>query len=210
MITLYYHRGACSTSNHFALEEAGVEYEAIEVDLKVLDDPLVIKVRALNPMAQTPVLVLDDGQVLTQNAATLSFIADLAPEKKMLPKQGTIERAQAESWLAFIASDLHPTIVEYAYASLPQNDADRAKSRRFYEERVERRLKILEDRLGVKNFILGDRYSVIDGYAVVVLGWTEPAKLSLEDYPNVRTYIARVEARPAIQRVRQIEGPIVW
>lgn len=138
MITLYYHRGACSTSNHFALEEAGVEYEAIEVDLKVLDDPLVIKVRALNPMAQTPVLVLADGQVLTQNAAILPFIADLAPEKELLPRQGTIERAHAESWLAFIASDLHPIIMEYAYASLPDNDADRAKSRRLYEDRVER------------------------------------------------------------------------
>ena len=210
MITLYYHRGACSTSNHFALEEAGVEYEAIEVDLKVLDDPLVIKVRALNPMAQTPVLVLDDGQVLTQNSATLPFIADLAPEKELLPQQGTIERAQAESWLAFIASDLHPTIIEYAYPSLPDNDADRAKSRRFYEDRVERRLKILEDRFGTRNFILGDRYSVIDGYALVVLGWSAAAKLSLEAYPNIRAYIARIEARPVIQRIREMEGPIVW
>ena len=40
VITLYYHRGACSTSNHFALEEAGIEYGAIKVDLKKLDDPL--------------------------------------------------------------------------------------------------------------------------------------------------------------------------
>ena len=41
-------------------------------------------------MAQTPVLVLDDGQVLTQNAATLPFIADLAPDKELLPQQGTL------------------------------------------------------------------------------------------------------------------------
>jgi glutathione S-transferase len=210
MITLYYHRGACSTSNHFALEEAGVAYEAIEVDLKMLDDPLVIKVRALNPMAQTPVLVLDDGQVLTQNAATLPFIADLAPEKELLPRQDTIERAQAESWLAFIASDLHPTIIEYAYASLPDNDADKVNSRQFYEDRVGRRLKILEERLASRDFVLGDRYSVIDGYALIVLGWSEPAKLSLAAYPNIRAYMARIEARPLIQRVRQIEGPIVW
>lgn len=210
MITLYYHRGACSTSNHFALEEAGIEYEAIEVDLKKLDDPLVQKVRALNPMAQTPVLVLDDGQVLTQNAATLPFIADLAPEKELLPRQGTFERAQAESWMAFVASDLHPTIIEYAYAALPDNDADKAKARQFYEDRAGRRLKILEDRLASNAFILGDRYSVIDGYALIVLNWSEPAKLSLEAYSNIRAYMARIEARPAVQRVRQIEGPITW
>lgn len=210
MITLYYHRGACSTSNHFALEEAGVEYEAIEVDLKASDDPLAIKVRALNPMAQTPVLVLDDGQVLTQNAATLPFIADLAPQKALLPTRGTTERAQAESWLSFIASDLHPTIIEYVYASLPDNEADRATSRQFYEARVDRRLKVLEERFASNDFILGDVYSVIDGYALIVLGWSEPAQLSLETYPNVRAFLARVEARPAIQHVRQIEGPIVW
>ena len=91
MITLYYHVGACSTANHFALEEAGVEYEAIPVNLRALDDPLAIKVRALNPMAQTPTIILDDGMVLTQNAATLPFIADLAPEKRLFPSAGTTE-----------------------------------------------------------------------------------------------------------------------
>lgn len=181
------------------LEEAGVEYEAIEVDLKASDDPLSIKVRALNPMAQTPVLVMDGGQVRTQNAATLPFIADLAPQKGLLPERSTIERAQAESWLAVIASDLHPTIIEYAYASLPENDADRAKSRRFYEDRIDRRFKVPEDRLVSNEFILGDVFSVIDGYAVIVLGWSEPAKLSLESYPNIQSFMARVEARPAIQ-----------
>ncbi|UAJ10547.1 glutathione S-transferase family protein [Glacieibacterium megasporae] len=210
MIKLYYHRGACSTSNHIALEEAGIEYEAFEVDLKASEDPLTILVRALNPMAQTPVLVLDGGQVLTQNVATLPFIADLAPRVGLLPERGTIERAQAESWLAFVASDLHPTIVEYAYISLSDDVAERARSRRFYESRVDRRLKILENRFASEDFILGDAYSVIDGYALVVLGWSEPAKLSLAPYPNVRAYMARIEARSAVRSVRQKEGPIVW
>ena len=210
MITLYYHRGACSTSNHFALEETGVEYEAIEVDLAARDDPLAIEVRALNPMAQTPVLVLDDGQVLTQNAATLPFIADLAPQQALMPPRGTVERAQAESWLAFIASDLHPTIIEYPYASLPDSEADQANVRKFFQDRVGRRFKVLEDRLASGNFILGDRYSVIDGYALVVLKWSQPAKLSLEGYPNIQAYMSRIEARPAVRHVREVEGPIVW
>lgn len=97
MITLYYHRGACSTSNHFALEEAGIDYQAIEVHLDRLDDPIAIKVRELNPMAMTPVLVLEDGTVLTQNAATLAYIADLVPEKNyFLPEaQSTGYRLKA-------------------------------------------------------------------------------------------------------------------
>mgnify|MGYP001218788380 CR=1 FL=1 len=210
MITLYYHRGACSTSNHFALEEAGVDYQAIEVHLDRLDDPVAIKVRELNPMAMTPVLVLEDGTVLTQNAATLAYIADLVPEKKLLPARNTIERAQAESWLSFVASDLHPTLIEYIYKALPAAEDEKEKTKALYDKRVARRLKVLEDRLADREYILGDQYSVIDGYALIVLNWSVPAQVALDPYPNIRAYMKRLEARPAIRRVREAEGRINW
>ncbi len=210
MITLYYHRGACSTSNHFALEEAGVDYRAIEAHLDRRDDPAAIKVRELNPMAMTPVLVLEDGTVLTQNAATLAYIADLVPEKKLLPARNTIDRAQAESWLSFIASDLHPTLIEYIYKALPATEEEKEKTKALYDKRVARRLKVLEDRLAERDYILGDQYSVIDGYALIVLNWSVPAQVALDPYPNIRAYMERLEARPAIRRVREAEGQISW
>ena len=210
MITLYYHRGACSTSNHFALEDAGLAYEAIEVHLDREDDSIAQKVRALNPMAMTPVLVLEDGDVLTQNAATLSYIADLAPEKALLPKPGTRERAHADSWMAFVASDLHPVIIEYIYKGFGATETERARLVDFYEGRVARRLKVLEARLADHRYILGDDYSVIDGYALIVLNWSLPAKLSLDAYPNICGYMERLEARPSIRKVREVEGPINW
>lgn len=210
MITLYYHRGACSTSNHFALEEAGVGYQAIEVHLDRPADPIAMHVRELNPMAMTPVLVLEDGTVLTQNAATLAYIADLVPEKKLLPARGTIDRAQAEGWLSFVAADLHPTMIEYIYKALPATKEEKEKTEALYNERVARRLKVLEDRLSERDFILSDQYSVIDGYALIVLNWSVPAQVALDPYPNIRAYMKRLEARPAIRRVREAEGQINW
>jgi glutathione S-transferase len=210
MITLYYHRGACSTANHFALEEAGVEYDAIEVDLRAVEDPLTIKVRALNPMAQTPTIVLDDGTVLTQNAATLPFIADLVPEKKLFPKRGTMERVLAEGWLSFVASDLHPRMVEVSWVWAVEDEQMQGQLRKFYEGRVARPLQTLNDRLEGQDFILGDRYSVIDGYALIALGWSVPCALSLDAYPNILAFMARVEARPVIRHVRQLEGDLDW
>lgn len=209
MMTLYYHRGACSTSNHFALEEAGVNYQAIEVHLDRPDDPIAIKVRALNPMAMTPVLVLADGTVLTQNTATLAYIADLVPEKKLLPARNTIDRAQAEGWLSFIASDLHPTFIEYIYKALVDTEEAKERTKALYDSRVARRLKVLEDRLAEREYVLGN-YSVIDGYALIVLNWSVPAQVSLDPYPNIRAYMERLEARPAIRRVREVEGQISW
>ncbi|WP_274426308.1 glutathione S-transferase family protein [Chelativorans sp. YIM 93263] len=210
MITLYYKPGACSTANHFALEEAGVEYEAIRVNLSDLDDPLSDKVRKLNPMAMTPTIVLDDGTVLTQNAATLPFIADLAPEKNLFPARGTIERVLAESWLSFIASDLHPRMVEIVWVWAEENDAAKAKLRTFYDDRVALPLKVLKDRLADRPFILGDQYSVIDGYALIVLDWSVLGDLSLEDYPNILAFMERVASLPVIQHVRRLEGPLDW
>lgn len=209
VITLYYHRGACSTANHFALEEIGVDYEAIEVNLKARDDPLAIKVRGLNPMAMTPVLVVDDSSVITQNTATLPFIADLAPGT-LFPARDAVDRPEAEAWLGFVASDLHPRMVEAYWVWSEEDEAVRARLRATYESRVALPLSHLDERLTGRDFILGDRYSVIDGYAVVALGWSVPCDVSLEPYSNVRAYIERVEERPAIQRVRQAEGPLDW
>jgi glutathione S-transferase len=210
MITLYYHRGACSTANHFALEESGVAYQAIEVNLRAKNDPLTEQVRALNPMGMTPVLVLSDGTVLTQNSATLPFIADLAPSRKLLPERGTRERHEAEQWLGFIASDLHPRMVEVAWIWAEKDDAIQARLRAYYDERVSLPLRVLENHLTDRQFILGEAYSVIDAYAVVALGWSVPCQVSLDPYPNIRALIARVEARPVIRHVRQIEGPLDW
>ena len=158
----------------------------------------------------TPVLVLEDGTILTQNAATLAYIADLVPEKELLPPRNTIDRALAEGWLSFIASDLHPTIIEYIYKALPAIEAEKEKTKALYDQRVARRLKVLEDRLAERDYILGDRYSVIDGYALIVLNWSVPAQVALDPYPNIRAYMERLEARPAIRRVREAEGQINW
>ncbi len=174
------------------------------------DDPIAQKVRKLNPMAMTPVLVLEDGEVLTQNAATLAYIADLVPEKGLMPRPGTRERAQAEIWMSFVASDLHPVIIEYIYKGFGETDAERARLLGLYEGRVARRLKVLEERLAGRPYILGCDYSVIDGYALIVLNWSVPAGLSLETYPNILRYMEKLEARPSIRKVREAEGTIRW
>src|SRR3954464_7385082 len=91
---LYYSAGSCSTSCHITLEESGLKYEAIEVDWDNKSDPNISVVTKLNPLGTLPILVTDDGNQLDQNLAIHTYIADLAPDKKLLPKVGTFERAQ--------------------------------------------------------------------------------------------------------------------
>lgn len=205
---LYYHAGACSTSNLIALEEAELSYEAIPVDLSDPHSPATAHVKELNAMAQLPVLVLDDGTVLTQNVAILPYIADLAPEKSLFPPRGRLERVQAESWLSFIAADLHTAFAtEYAWTLIwDRNSPEWENAQQFWMQRLDRRLKVLDDRLAHHDFIAGSSFTVIDAYALIVLNWAEPTGFSISSYENIMRYLKRLNERPAVQRVMKREG----
>ena len=205
---LYYHAGACSTSNLIALEEAELSYEAIPVDLTDSLSPITARVKKLNPMVQLPILELDDGTALTQNVAILPYIADLAPEKSLFPPQGRFERVQAESWLSFIAADLHTAFAtEYAWTLIwEKNSPEWEKAHSFWMQRLDRRLKVLDERLTRHDFIAGAGFTVIDAYALIVLNWAQPTGFSLSSYENIVRYLKRLNARPAIQRVMKREG----
>src|SRR5690606_12676593 len=105
---------------------------------------------------------------------------------------------------------LHPTIIEYIYKALAETEEEKEKTKALYDKRVARRLKVLEDRLAERAYVLDHQYSVIDGYALIVLNWSVPAQAVLDPYPHIRAYMERLEARPAIRRVREAEGPISW
>ena len=105
---LYYSPGACSLAPHIALEEAGLPYEAIEVDLK---SHTVKKTNEdfykINPKGYVPALKLDDGALITEVAVTLQYIGDLKAEAKLLPAPGSLYRFRCQEWLNFIATELH-------------------------------------------------------------------------------------------------------
>src|SRR5262245_41287092 len=96
---LYYSPGACSLAAHIALQEAGIKFEAEQVDLKThkLEDGSSFY--DINPKGYVPALRLDEGALLTENIAVLSYIADQAPA---LSPQGPLGRYRLLEALAFI------------------------------------------------------------------------------------------------------------
>src|SRR6266403_4975143 len=99
MHKLFYSPLACSLSCHIALEEAGLPYEAVEVNTKQQAN-LTQSYRKINPLGKVPALAIE-GRILTEAAAILSYIADRVPEKELLPPAGTLKRAIAHEWLNF-------------------------------------------------------------------------------------------------------------
>ena len=206
---LYYSAGSCSTSCHISLEESGLKYEAIEVDWDNPSDPNIAVVTKLNPLGTLPIFITDEGKQLDQNVAIHTYIADRAPDKKLMPPAGTVERAEALNWLAFVNSDLHKSIG--ALFSLPAIAKDKNIQevvRHYMVGRANEYLKYMDTRLEGRDYFMGQQFTPADAYAFVVVGWTQWLDIPLTPFPNVQKHLVRVAMRPAVAKVLKAEGLI--
>jgi glutathione S-transferase len=106
-LTLYYTPGACSLSPHIALREADLVFQLVRVDLKHKKLADGGDWLAVNPKGYVPALRLADGELLTEGAVLVQYIADQRPDAHLLPRAGTFERYRQLEWLNFIATELH-------------------------------------------------------------------------------------------------------
>jgi len=203
---LYYAPTTGATAVHIVLEESGLLYEAIKVNFRDLSDPTTIEFRALNPMAHLPVLVLEDGTVVTQIVAILNLIAERAPEQHLMPSQGTLAYTETLRWLSFLAADVHTAFAtDFAWTAIWDNDESRQKARAFWLERLHRRLAIIDEQLAKKQFLTG-AYSVADPYLLVIMGWAPPTELPIQPYPHITRFLDEMYARPTVRAIYALEG----
>jgi glutathione S-transferase len=204
---LYYSAGSCSTSCHISLEEAGLKYEAIEVDFDNPSDPNLELTQKLNAMGTLPILMNDEGKQLDQNISIHLYAAGKAPEKNLFPKAGSAEYFEGMNWLSFVAADLHKSVGALFQLALYENDKTVQEAvRKIAMPRAASALKYLDTRLNGRSYIMGDHFTVIDSYAFIVASWTKHLNVSLVPYPNISAYLGRVAARPAVAKVLQAEG----
>src|SRR6476620_1713171 len=104
---LYYTPGTCSTAPRILLAEAAIACEQESVSFKTRQTASGADYLQINPNGYVPALQLDDGSVLTEGPAIDQYIADLAPAKRLAPANGTPERYRMQSWLNYIATELH-------------------------------------------------------------------------------------------------------
>ena len=103
---LYYTPGACSLSPHIVLEESGLPFELEKVDLQLKETASGHDFYLVNTKGSVPALELDDGQILTEGAVIVQYLADRVPEKGLIPVPGTMARYRVMEWLNYIATEL--------------------------------------------------------------------------------------------------------
>ncbi|MGH8430058.1 MAG: glutathione S-transferase C-terminal domain-containing protein, partial [Solimonas sp.] len=167
---LYYATGTCSLAPHIVASEAGLPLQVERVDIGKTPHMTEtgIDYAKVNPNLYVPALRLDDGAILTEGAAISQYIADLKPESGLAPAAGTFERNRLQSWLNFIAAELHkmysPWLFHPEYGTQAQEVA-RAK--------IADRLKFVDGHLSAHGpFLLGDRFTAADAYLFTIVGWS--------------------------------------
>jgi glutathione S-transferase len=197
---LYYSPGACSLAPHIALHEAGLPFAAVLVNTKTHQLPDGSDDYGINPLGYVPLLELGDGTRLTEVPALVQYIADQAPARQLAPARGKLARYQLQSWLNFIATELHK-----GFGPL-FNPATPADYKPVVIERLRSRLAWVDQQLADKPHLRGETFSVADAYLFTVSGWGGYAKVDLSDLKNIASFRQRMSARPGVQAALRAEG----
>ena len=192
---LYFSPMACSMATRIAAYEAGVEINFLRVDTKASPKRVEdgTEFLTINPLGQVPVLRTDDGELVFENAVILAYVADRFPAAGLIPGDGP-ERRRVQSWLSFVASELHTG----AFIALlsPKAGPD---AKAFARDIALQRFAFLDAHLAGREFLQG-RFSVADGYLFVMLTWARHVALDLSPYAALTAYRDRLQGRPSVAR----------
>ena len=194
MLQLYFFPMACSLSSRIALMEAGIEaqYHLAHIWTKrIVDDGSDF--RDLSPKGAVPVLVLENGERLTESAAVLQYIADLKPETGLAPANGDPDRYRLQEWLSFVGAEIHKAFLFPTFWY--KDDGSLAKPR----ARITQTLSVPSAHLAEREFLVGNSFTVADAHLTWALLLLRPAGVNIAQWPALSAYLARMQARPAVR-----------
>ena len=182
----------------WTLEELGLPYENVPVDLRAGEHrtPEFLK---LNPLARVPVLQ-DDTVTLFESAAICTYLAEKHPEKKLIPKPGTKERAYYYQWVSYVTTELEQglwTMGKHKFA-LPKEKRvpDMIAVGAWEFSKIS---KVLENAVQSKQYLVGDTFTVADLLAAHTLLWAKGFEVPIT--APLEKYLADLQKRPAFQKV---------
>jgi glutathione S-transferase len=200
MLQLYFSPMACSLASRIALMEAGIEAHYRPVHLwnkRVLDDDSDFW--AVSPKGAVPVLTLENGERLTENAAVLQYIADLRPERELAPRPGDPDRYRLQEWLSFVGTEIHKAFLFPTFWY--KDDAAKASAR----ERIGQNVSVAATHLSNREYVVGRGFTVADAYLAWSLLLLGRGGVDIAQWPSLVTYLDRIQARPQVKAAIDIE-----
>jgi glutathione S-transferase len=197
MMKLYWTPRTRSLRALWVLEEAGVPYERVRLDLSSGEQKSA-EFRAINPMAKVPALT--DGPVaVAESGAICAYVAEAHPEAGLAPPVGDPARGRYLRWLFF-----SPGCVEQAFLAKSANVSVRQEAAGFGD--FDRVFDVLEAAVATGPWLLGERFSAADVMIGLDLHFGIDIFKLVPSRPVLRAYVDRCLTRPALQRANAIEA----
>jgi glutathione S-transferase len=197
---LFYTPGTCALASHIALEEAGARYETVRIDFKGQEQRKP-EYLAINPKGRVPALVTQRG-ILTETPAILTFVAQSFPQARLAALDDLFAFAEMQAFNSYLCSTVHvahahklrghrwvddPAAIAAMQKKLPQSVGDS--------------FALIEDGMLKGPWVMGDTYTVADGYLFTLSRWLEGDGVDLTRLPRVLEHRGRVGDRPAVRKV---------
>ena len=197
---LYYAPRTISVAVAIALEEAGLDYEAIQIDFAG-GEQQGLAYRQINPKGRLPALVVDGG-ILTETGALLEFIAAKTPTAGLVPDDPLLA-ARMREVMYYLASTMH---VNHEHKARGSRWADKKSSWKDMKDKVAKNMTTSCEYIssnGLRGpFVLGETFSLADAYLYVVCSWLEGDGVDVSGFPKILAFRAAMEDRASVKAVR--------
>ena len=198
---LYYTKGACSLAVRIIINEIGLECEFDLVDLKNKKTQAGMDFLGINPKGAVPVIQLNNGDILTENAAILQYLADHSKATHLLPPVNHFDRYRTLEWLNYIATELHKGFGPFFNPAF----TDEMRNHIFLPM-IKAKFNYVNHHLEHQQYLLGDAFTLPDAYLFVILRWASLFNVSLNEWGNLTRYFTALNNRASTQLSLVQEG----
>jgi GST-like protein len=197
-IVLYWHPMSSATPIAAALAELGVPHERVKVDIKAGEQrrPGYL---ALNPNGKVPTLTVDGAPMFEALAIQLWLGEQYGVARGLWPAAGTPERLQAMSWCTWAYVTYGAVLVRLQLATMGEERLRSAAHADAARDGLDQLLGLLDARLATQPWMLGAEYSMADLLVGSVMGYSIYIGAPVARHPHVQAWLAKVQARPAMQ-----------
>jgi len=176
----------------------GIPYEVVEA-VTWEGEAARKRVEAVNPLRQVPALVLPSGEIMTESAAILIYLADLHPEARLAPGIDHPLRAQYLRWMAYVSAEIYALFWikgDATRIAASKDDAPRVIAR--VHDRIAECWAKMDSQIAPSRHILGDELSVLDLYVTVVSRFGPWRTRFYRSAPKMAEIVRRVDADPRL------------
>lgn len=199
---LYFAKGTIAVASAIALEEAGLEYQPVRIDFASAEQTKP-DYHAINPKGRVPALATASG-ILTETGAILEYIAALAPDAGLVPRDPLLA-ARMREVMYYLASTAH---VNHAHKMRGYRWADDETAWPVMTAKVQSNMTdcaaFIEENALAGPFVLGETLSLADPYLFVISHWLPGDGVDLAAFPKLSAFAATFGARASVARVREL------